>query len=116
MYRGADQALKLPWGPFGINSHLTGREIEAQKGNLTCLRAHSYKWEQTLEVGCPDSTTSDAPCTVHAVRGPLVGADYLAFGELEEGLAFPLQPPSTAPYLGLSNSVSPQVSCSQLHL
>lgn len=84
---GYRSSLAIAPGAFWNYSHLTDREIEAQKGDSTCLRAHSFKWEQALEVRCPHTTTN-GPCTVHALRGLPVGAGFLAFGELEGGLAF----------------------------
>lgn len=85
---GCRSSLTTALGAFWHHSHLTDREIEVQKGALACLRAHSFKWGQALEVGCPDFT-SDVPCTVHAVRGPLVAAGFLAFGEPEGNRAVP---------------------------
>lgn len=89
--------------------HLTDREIKAQEGDSTCLRAHSFKQEQALEVGCQIPHVTSLSCTW------LVLASW-SLGSWREALHFlTLQPPSAAPYLGLSNSVCPHVSCSHLH-
>ena len=85
---GCRSSLATALGAVWNYSHLTDREIEAQKGDLACPRTHSFKWGQVLEVGCPDFV-SDVPCTVSAVRGALVAASFLAFGELEGDHAFP---------------------------
>lgn len=90
---GFTLCLTTTLGAFYNYSHFTGREIKAQQGDSTCPKAHSFRREHVLEVGCPDSI-SDAPCTVHTVRSPLVGAGLLACEELEGGLAFPYSPVS----------------------
>lgn len=76
-------SLTMALGPFGITLILQIEKLRLS-GDSTGLRAHSFKQEQALEVGCPDST-SDAPCTDQVVGGPPVGTGLLACGEL----AFP---------------------------
>lgn len=57
--------------------------MEAQEGDSTCLRAHSFKQEQALEVGC------QIPHLPLLVLYMPVGAGFLVFGKLQGGLSFP---------------------------
>lgn len=93
-------SLTMALGPFGITLILQIEKLRLS-GDSTGPRARSFRQEQVLEVGCPDSTSA-APCTDQVVGAPQLALACWPVGSLH---FLSLQPPSSAPRLSLSNPV-----------